>query len=102
MPEYSKARAKYVIRASRYIDGVYVAADPMHPAIIELPEGSKLDPGLFPVGDPRGTEAPKPHYVPSSASPVQKASAFFGPEDAKPPAETKQGKGKRDADKDVA
>lgn len=55
---------KYVIKAPRYIDGVVVQASPEHPAIIEVPEGHKIDRELYPLDSREATEKPKPHYVP--------------------------------------
>lgn len=57
---------KYLIRASRFINGNLVHASPEFPATIELPAGTKVDPLMFPVGDPRGTVKPLPHFNPTN------------------------------------
>lgn len=54
---------RYLIRAPRFINGEFIAASPEFPVEIELPEGTKKDPGLLPVGSKEAVEKLRPHYV---------------------------------------
>jgi hypothetical protein len=66
---------RYIIKASRYLDGGFVYASPDAPAEIELPEGTKVDRGLTPVGSPEAAAEPlKPHYVTKEAKQAAQAA----------------------------
>lgn len=91
---------KYIIRAPRYLDGVYVFASPDFPAEVELPEGTKRDEGLFDVGSVHATEKLKPHYpVREREDPAKPKSASVPLPEVKP--EVKQEGKKRPSDRDV-
>lgn len=90
---------KYVITADRYLYGQYVRASKEVPAIVEIPEGVKLDPLHFKLHDggevepeklkPAHAEKPiHPHSVPTS---VEAAKGMPSPKE-------KDGKGKRASD----
>lgn len=54
---------KYRIKTPRYIDGVYYAATPEAPAVVELAEGTKLDKGLEALDDAGQPTKLKPHFA---------------------------------------
>lgn len=66
---------KFIIRAPRYIDGKVVKASPEAPAIIELPEGTKVDKGLELVAPDVVPvfEKPKAHFAEKLEVQVPKA-----------------------------
>ncbi|HWV38852.1 MAG TPA: hypothetical protein VN033_10300 [Vulgatibacter sp.] len=68
---------KYWIRSPRYINGVYIFASPEFPAEVELPEGTKVDPGLAPFDEK--PEKPVPHFAQHGGTPS--AAEAFGPKD---------------------
>lgn len=73
--------AKFLIKASRYIDGAYISASPEFPATIEVElnaegkiptpdgKGKKPDPQLLPLDTPKE----KPHFAPRESDPKQTA-----------------------------
>lgn len=95
---------KYRITKSRFIDSEYIEATPSHPAVIELPVGTKIDAGLQPVDDEARAEAakwrtgaapaasavaeakPKPHFVTGSKAPNLSSAQAHGK--AKRPADS--------------
>lgn len=89
--------AKYVIRASRFIDGKFVEASPSKPAVIELPDHIKPDAELEPHkgGEPRPSELNK-HFA-GAATHVMSSPERFSTPSEKPQAQA-QGKPKRAAD----
>lgn len=90
---------KYIITAPRYVKQVgdhepqYVAASPTNPAVIELPDGIKVDKGLRPLD--LGEEALKPAHIPKGGGVMKAADA------AKKPEEKKLDGAKRAADREV-
>jgi hypothetical protein len=63
---------KFLIKAPRFLNGVYVHASPDFPAVIdiEIPEGRTPDRALFPLDEPKA----KPHFAERFVEPPQTAA----------------------------